>query len=993
MLRLIQRTARSDNLEEIDRVLLAHIDLHGFTEAQRVWALKECPQLNCLLKNEILQSNILKKHDIDAFRFAETFNWKRVYSSESDYRAPFGNSVISSLVQFTRKLLVIEVDDRLTLCLQLEQQFNEGRNILHKDVHVFSTNPYGSFRSISRLHGGQYQLALTGQLFQISMKGPGDPRNTFVWMSTCPYEMDDVNAKVFGRISIDLGRLGNNAKAQFDLVTKRRLQRVEMYVVCDKDPEVRHYNVGTKDVVTTEVEEAGGSPRSYDVKLEADFLQTDEYEDVLCLYRLATAHEETELPHLEHGQLHKFIQVCREFHMHSVAVDVSLILLLEMQGLVIDIDALPELSSALQISECLPNTPESKKCLLRSIHNHTDLSKLPIQLVKKCIEASADEWVETLEFLALTSCVSQWVHEIREVVLASFDKDEHKSVLGLYVDLQCTLEENYKSLDLDGKRSVDPIMIYASVKRRKGQNFGLTLDPNVSHSVVWKKIRAGDVFVFRAMCPANNHKDYTSQSFHAVVKQFSDAGHLEIEVLSLMPFEVECVDWKVWRVGNATTHRVMFEASSRPQVEPGTLEDIDDDDETRSGMKWTQLNGSQTKAIKSAIEHRVSLIWGPPAVGKSSTVVGLILALLAREERILVSATTHQAVDNILSKLISELHKLNREDVESLIVRVGESGQVEPSLQRFLPEYHESLKENDEKCKQKEMKKIITTARVVFSTATGSGVGLLRQDNEFNTVIVDEAGQLTSCNTRVATCKARTRFVLIGDDKQLQATVHESSKEFGFQESLFERLKNDSNIPCVMLNTQYRMHPSLMKFSFLKFYDDKVRTDHSLESVALIKEAPWCGTHYLAFVDVDGEEKRIGTTWSNHVEAEEVVNIVSRLLDSKNLEPKDIGVITGYSGQVQCIQNRLKNTQIDVRSVDGFQGQERTIILFSAVRCRSNLGFLKDHRRLNVMWTRAKRGLVVIGRKDTLQRDSLWMEWLSQDDSILKTVKSDLGSH
>ena len=183
------------------------------------------------------------------------------------------------------------------------------------------------------------------------------------------------------------------------------------------------------------------------------------------------------------------------------------------------------------------------------------------------------------------------------------------------------------------------------------------------------------------------------------------------------------------------------------------------------------------------------------------------------------------------------------------------------------------------------------------------------------------------------------------------------------------------------------MHPSLITFSSEKFYDGKVQSDNDMKQIQAPLARPWSRKHHAVFVDMKhGRERRKGSSYDNQEEAEAIVKYVQELLDSKERTAGEIGVITGYAAQVSCIERRLSALQVtkgvSVRTVDGFQGQERQVIFFSAVRTEQNVGFLKDHNRMNVMFTRAKQGLAVVGRRGTLVRDPLWKEWLERHTSF-----------
>jgi regulator of nonsense transcripts 1 len=115
-------------------------------------------------------------------------------------------------------------------------------------------------------------------------------------------------------------------------------------------------------------------------------------------------------------------------------------------------------------------------------------------------------------------------------------------------------------------------------------------------------------------------------------------------------------------------------------------------------------------------------------------------------------------------------------------------------------------------------------------------------------------------------------------------------------------------------------------------------------------------------------------------EAAIVVQVVNDLLAPGDLTPEDIGVISPYAGQVRLIRSMVDDVieGLEVKSVDGYQGREKEIIVLSTVRANDagKVGFLSNYRRLNVALTRAKRGLIVIGDDRTLRNDPTWASWL-----------------
>ncbi|KAI8608933.1 AAA domain-containing protein [Chytriomyces sp. MP71] len=169
-----------------------------------------------------------------------------------------------------------------------------------------------------------------------------------------------------------------------------------------------------------------------------------------------------------------------------------------------------------------------------------------------------------------------------------------------------------------------------------------------------------------------------------------------------------------------------------------------------------------------------------------------------------------------------------------------------------------------------------------------------------------------------------------------------------------------------------------MEFSSKTWYGGEVRAHASARDLAALECKPFDGLRRVAFVDVDGKEEFCGRveSYRNLEEAERVASIVASMVRA-GVCSLDVGVISGYSAQVELIRICLELEGLSDRTVDGFQGQERKVIIFSGVRSKENLGFLSDHRRLNVMLTRAKQGLVVVGRRRTLELDSVWRDWLT----------------
>lgn len=312
--------------------------------------------------------------------------------------------------------------------------------------------------------------------------------------------------------------------------------------------------------------------------------------------------------------------------------------------------------------------------------------------------------------------------------------------------------------------------------------------------------------------------------------------------------------------------------------------------------------------------------------------------------------------------------------------------------------------------KQKLRKSILKEAQIVVTTLSGCGgdlysvcaeslaahkFGSPSEDNLFDAVVIDEAAQALEPATLIPLqlLKSRgTKCIMVGDPKQLPATVLSNvASKFLYECSMFERLQR-AGYPILMLTQQYRMHPEICRFPSMHFYDNKLLNGVDMSS----KSAPFHENHHLGpyvFYDiVDGQEHRSGDSSSvcNEQEAEAAVQLLRFF---KKRYPSEfvagrIGIITPYKRQLAVLRSRFTGAfgaqvtaDMEMNTVDGFQGKEVDILVLSTVRAthsapdgvnQSRIGFVADVRRMNVALTRAKLSLWVLGNTRTLQRDHNW---------------------
>ena len=277
-----------------------------------------------------------------------------------------------------------------------------------------------------------------------------------------------------------------------------------------------------------------------------------------------------------------------------------------------------------------------------------------------------------------------------------------------------------------------------------------------------------------------------------------------------------------------------------------------------------------------------------------------------------------------------------------------------------------------------------------------------------------ESTQATEPASLCALVHSSKHVILLGDHYQLPPTVvSPRARDGGLGQSLFARLI-DLGIEPSMLQIQYRyithihthlfiifiirMHPVISEFPSKNFYHGKIRDGIISEDRPTPSGFPWPQADSpVAFLSVVGEEYSSSDGYSkcNWEEAEVVYQVVKALKEAEEIPVAKIGIISPYNGQVQLIHDLFVNKpgagmsrgqtyhKLNVSSVDGFQGREKEVIVFSTVRSNrsGSVGFLKDWRRLNVALTRARRGLVVVGNKHTLMSEphwKMWLEWVTQ---------------
>lgn len=429
------------------------------------------------------------------------------------------------------------------------------------------------------------------------------------------------------------------------------------------------------------------------------------------------------------------------------------------------------------------------------------------------------------------------------------------------------------------------------------------------------------------------------------------------------------------------------------------------------------LDQSQREAVEFCLKQReIGIVHGPPGTGKTTTIVELIRQSVKAEEKVLVCAPSNVAVDNLVERLAREKVK---------VVRLGHPARVSSELQKhsldaiisfsdegqLVRDIYKELDQTLARCRkgearqlksevkvlrkelrmreQKALKEILKRAEVVLGTLTSSGVDSpLRHlpPEHFHLTVIDECSQALETACWIVAGGAK-KLVLAGDHLQLPPTIISKDAAKGLGLTLMERIVNKYESKVTrMLTTQYRMNSLIMGWSSHALYSDRLLAapsvkNHKLSDLSKITKSEITDIP-LMMIDTAGcsmEEISSSTSKANEGEAALVCHHIDALIKS-GLDEDDIAVITPYNLQVELLRLNIRPrfANIEIKSVDGYQGREKEAVVLSLVRSnnKGEVGFLGEIRRLNVAVTRARRHIVIICDSETVKKDRLLSEFL-----------------
>lgn len=467
------------------------------------------------------------------------------------------------------------------------------------------------------------------------------------------------------------------------------------------------------------------------------------------------------------------------------------------------------------------------------------------------------------------------------------------------------------------------------------------------------------------------------------------------------------------------TYRLMFEALDRVMnAKNGRLAELRDIFHTQAPVRkytflptrFPWLNPSQENAVNEILRAQdVAIVHGPPGTGKTTTIVEAIYETLHRESQVLVCAQSNMAVDWIAEKLTDRgvnvlrignptrvTDKMLADTYERRFENHPDYAQLW-SIRRTIRQLYDSAQGNRESRHQKIARlkerateleyqineSLFNEARVIACTLTGSASHLLT-GKKFETLFIDEAAQALEASCWIAIQKAR-RVIMAGDHRQLPPTIKcPEALQGGLDHTLMQQIVENKPSTVSLLTIQYRMCDGIMQFPNQEFYEGKLASDPSIKYRGILDwDTP------VEWIDTPDEpeyaEQQAGDGLSrqNLSEAILALNTLKDYYqkigkDRVLYEGIDTGLISPYKGQVRLLKQLMRKDKtwrpfqhlITINTVDGFQGQERDIIVISMVRSNEEgqVGFLRDLRRMNVAITRARMKLILIGHQQTLCR-------------------------
>ncbi|RDX43226.1 RdRP-domain-containing protein [Lentinus brumalis] len=985
---------------------LGHVDFSAFSTAEKhafSFHLGLTPQTDPYVWNSLMRSEILQPRDLEDRKLGGPLRLQKLYCSSQQGRAAFFEYLREATENFERRLLIMKTDDRFSVGVFLRGPIAWDSDAeIDQNVVVCSFMPKASSLMSTYWQGTRgYRLYCGDNVLQLFDK---QRANSFIFMTRPPAASgaDLVT-------SIALNKISQRVQQQCGRVYRSPVVTLEIHVVSCRDRiahhsfDLRFEHMQTEETLKrfdyTKQTFTYHSIATYD--WGADNIGSIIFDSVTPMdvaRRMLSRFDDSQL--LRHYN----IAVQHRVETHVFAIFDLLLSRDEpaMEDIRHCMDSYPSLvycmlkkyipeGPAELPEEVAPCSPSIIRNVLRSANEMGIAALAALERLGTAIEAlDLKTYLDLLWSAALCVRSSKLVqeillvlHESRRSLRESSPALEfaHRHALGVVFD---RVEEAADTCPCDDfgkpkKQSTRPARAkLISPQPQPEEEGGAIVDDGlqgigiavVAHTRVDlpTPIRIHDHVRLQVASVAPN-SILPRPIVDATVTR-ATRGELYLDVKQPLPPEWEEVDWSIFDAGGIATSAAMLAAVQKLAVQGFKCCRLYDIIVGLDPAADAGENGAGQEDSDEELARR------PSSYGYLCT------------------------VDNVLERFVAcnNSHTLLNED--KIIRAATESSKVNKALQRFTVDSRLGGSVTDNPRLVQKAVKRVKEARMVFTTCSGAGLGVLR-NVDFDIVLIDEASQITEPCALIPLVKGCERAVLVGDHVQLRPTVKPMGKALEFDRSMFERLwkgGGHSSLARSMLEVQYRFSEDVAQFPSQEFYEGKLQTgtprDDEIAATLGISSFPWPKDSNgrispVVFVPCTSEEDYGRSSKSNAGQValvKYIVSLIRRPAEASEehqtrLRSASIALLTPYSRQVQLLKQTIPaSMDVVVSTIDGFQGREGDIVVFSTVRCNTegDIGFVEDERRLNVAWTRPKLGLIVIGDRRTLETTSaLWKRALA----------------
>ncbi|KAI0343647.1 RdRP-domain-containing protein [Trametopsis cervina] len=991
---------------------LMHINFAALKTAEKYAlciALGLNPDEHPYMWNSLVRSEILRPRDLEDRNLGGSLHLQRLYSSTIQGRPAFFEYLKDALRNYRRRIIILKADDRFStgIFIRGEVKWNDDYDI-DDNILVCSFMPQTTATLCTYKRGvSGWRLFCNDSIFQLFNRHRAD---SFIFVTRAAEKAgtDIIN-------SIALQKLSSYVQRQIGRMNRAPVGSIEIHVVSNRDT-VAHQAFDLRfDFVETQeyLPRFDHRPEPYTPHAVLTVDWSTHTEDTRVIL---TAEEGLAMPILRRMSVDDLVDMLRIARYYRAEDRIFWIFraLLQVHDPAMDImaeclDEHPPLAYVV-LKELLDNPAvqldDGRRIRLASAVIHQVLrsaNELGIAALVALEKLAPD--IERLELPLYCDHLWQACHAVRpsqllqEVVLVLHEGRGsiqaqskrnayvHKNALGVVIDRAEDAADTCPCDDAGRPRRQRVAPVAAKLRPVDEDGEAATQPQSMIPIRVMADVRVDIPSPIRihshvrlVLSSPAEHSTLPAAVLDAVAVK-ATRGELMLDLQQPLPPEWTKVNWRLYNAGSVATSKAMMDALQRFAVEgmeccrfndiiTGDAEEVTEavqteetEDEDMQDVLAT-LNPSQREAVAAAKMGRMSLIWGPPGTGKTTVVVQILLRFLRQdpEARLLMTASTHNAVDNVLERFVAENERDRLLPDDQILRAATESSRVNKALQRFTVDARLGGSLNDDPRLIQKAEKRVKEARIVFTTCTGAGLGIVRKSN-FEIVLIDEASQITEPAAMIPLVKGCQTAVM----------------------------------------TQYRFSEAVARFPSTEFYEGRLETgstvDDAVASLA-ISSFRWPEVDRklspVVFVPCTTEEDQGRSSKCNKGQ----VNLVKYILEllrapapvddqptdipqtttsqedlTKQLGQISIAILTPYSRQVKMLTEDLKlNEHTVVSTIDGFQGREADIVVYTTVRSNmeGDLGFLDDERRLNVAWTRPKLGLILVGDRRTLGTNALW---------------------